>query len=66
MAKKRKWIQAAREGMERKGTVGSFGPATSKRIAAGKKRGGVAARRAQFAENMKRIAQRRKRSSSRG
>jgi hypothetical protein len=68
MAKKRKglWIQEAREGMERKGTVGAFGRTTSKKVASAKKRGGVEAKRAVFAQNMKRIAQRRKRSSSRG
>ena len=37
------WIQKAREGMEKKGSVGSFGKATPSKIAAGKKKGGVAA-----------------------
>ncbi len=63
MAKKkrgRKWIQAARERMEEKGTVGSFGKATRKRISAGKKKGGLAKKKAVFAENMKKIAARKK------
>lgn len=51
-----KWIQAAREKMERKGTVGSFGKATASKIAAGKKAGGLRAKKAVFAQNMKAIA----------
>ena len=63
MKKKRrgKWLQKAREGMERKGTVGAFGKATSKKIAKGKKHGGLEAKRATFAENMKKIAAKHKR-----
>ncbi len=64
-ARKPKWIQSATAKMERKGTLGKFGRATSSKIAAGKAAGGLQAKRAVFAENMKRIAQRRaKRSSS--
>jgi hypothetical protein len=48
-----KWIQKAVEGMKKKGTVGKFGKATAKKIAAGKKKGGVAKKEAVFAENMK-------------
>jgi hypothetical protein len=70
MAKKKgRWLQKAREGMERKGTVGKFGKATRSKIAAGKRKGGVAEKRAVFAENMKKIASKRKkkgRRSSRG
>lgn len=55
-----KWIQGAREEMESKGTVGSFGKATPKKIAAGKKKGGKAAKKAIFAANMKKIAQKHK------
>lgn len=51
-----KWIQAAEEEMERKGTKGKFGKATKKKIAAGKKKGGKAKKRAIFAQNMKKIA----------
>ena len=60
-----KWIQRASEEMDRKGTRGAFGPATEKNIARGLRKGGLQAKRAQFALNMKRIAQRRKRGGSR-
>jgi len=50
------WIQAARARMQAKGTVGKFGKATPKKIAAAKKAGGIAKKRAIFAENMKSIA----------
>lgn len=56
-----KWIQGAREEMKRKGTVGKFGKATSKKISAAKKKGGKAEKRAVFAQNMKKIAARHKR-----
>jgi len=55
-----KWIQAAREKMEEKGTVGSFGKATPKKIAAAKKKGGKAEKKAVFAANMKKIAEKHK------
>lgn len=51
-----KWIQKATEKMEKKGTLGSFGKATSKKIAAGKKAGGAEAKKAVFAQNMKKIS----------
>jgi hypothetical protein len=50
------WLQEARKKMESKGTVGAFGKATPKKIAAGKKQGGLQAKRATFAQNMKNIA----------
>ena len=50
------WIQKARQRMEEKGTVGAFGKATPKKIAAAKKEGGLEKKRAIFAQNMKRIA----------
>ncbi len=50
------WIGDAREKMEEKGSVGSFGNATSKKISAAKKEGGVMAKKAVFASNMKKIA----------
>jgi len=56
----KKWIQRATERMERKGTVGKFGKATKKKIAKAKEKGGVAKKRAVFAENMKNIAKKRK------
>jgi len=47
--------------MEEKGTVGKFGRATSKKIARAKSRGGVEKKRAVFAENMRKIALKRRR-----
>ena len=58
--RKRNWIGKATARMKRRGTIGKFGKATTKKIAAGKRRGGKAAKRAVFAQNMKRIAQRRR------
>lgn len=54
------WIGKARARMKKKGTVGAFGKATSKKIKAAKKKGGLAKKRAVFAESMKRIATKRK------
>jgi hypothetical protein len=51
-----KWIQKATEKMKKKGTLGSFGKATGKKIAAGKKAGGAEEKKAVFAQNMKRIS----------
>lgn len=56
MPKKGGWIGKATAKMEKKGTVGAFGKATSKKISAGKKAGGLQKKRAIFAENMKKIA----------
>ena len=50
------WIQKATDKMKDKGTIGSFGKATPKKIAAAKKHGGKLAKKAIFAENMKKIA----------
>lgn len=50
------WIQAATAKMKKKGTIGAFGAATAKKIAADKKKGGLAKKRAVFAANMKKIA----------
>jgi hypothetical protein len=54
-----KWIQGAREKMEKKGSIGSFGKATPSKIAAAKKKGGAMEKKAVFAQNMKRIAEKR-------
>lgn len=54
------FIQKAVAKMKKKGTLGSFGKATPKKIAAAKRKGGKAEKKAIFAQNMKRIAQRRK------
>jgi hypothetical protein len=55
-----KWLQKARKRMEERGTVGGFGKATPGKIAAAKKKGGVMAKKAVFAQNMKAIAKRRR------
>lgn len=54
-----KWIQEATEKMKEKGTLNSFGKATSKKIAHAKKEGGVMEKKAIFAQNMKKIAAKR-------
>lgn len=54
-----KFIQEAVERMKEKGSVGSFGKATAKKIKSAKKKGGVMEKKAVFAENMKKIAQKR-------
>jgi uncharacterized protein YaiI (UPF0178 family) len=62
-----RWIQPAREEMERKGTVGKFGKATRSKIARGKHSRSLTKRReAIFAQNMKRIAAKRKHHRSGG
>lgn len=61
-----KWIQKADDKMEEKGTKGLFGKATDKKIAKGKKKGGLAEKRAVFAQNMKKIAKKHKRGGKRG
>jgi hypothetical protein len=53
------WIQAATAKMKKKGTLGSFGKATSKKIASAKKKGGKMKKKAIFAQNMKAIASKR-------
>ena len=50
------WIQKATAKMKAKGTLGAFGKAMPSKIAKAKKQGGVAEKRAVFAQNMKRIA----------
>jgi len=59
-----KFIQEATEKMKKKGTLGSFGKATPKKIAAAKKKGGKMEKKAVFAQNMKRIAEKRHRKVS--
>lgn len=53
---KEKFIQKATAKMKEKGTLGKFGKATAKKIAAGKRAGGKREKEAVFAENMKKIA----------
>lgn len=55
MAKKH-WIQKATAKMKKKGTLGSFGKATPKKIAAAKAKGGKAEKKAIFAQNVKKAA----------
>lgn len=59
------FIQAATEKMKAKGTLGSFGKATPKKIARAKKAGGKLEKKAVFAENMKKIAEKNKGKSKR-
>jgi len=51
-----KWIQKATAKMKKKGTLGSFGKATPKKLAKAKRMGGKMEKRAIFAQNMKKIA----------
>lgn len=55
------WIQNAVSKMKKKGTLGSFGKATPKKIARAKKQGGKIKKKAIFAQNMRKIARKRKR-----
>jgi hypothetical protein len=54
------FLAKARESMEKRGTVGSFGKATPKKIAAGLKKGGAMAKKAGFAKAARTIARERK------
>jgi hypothetical protein len=60
------WIQSATARMKKRGTLGSFGKVTKKKVAAAKRKGGKAEKKAIFAENMKKIALRRKRRGGHG
>lgn len=55
-----KFIQKAVAKMKKKGTLGSFGKATNKKIAKGLSKGGKAAKKAAFAKAMKTIASKKK------
>ncbi len=59
MAKNGHWMEDATERMKSKGTLGKFGKATPKKIASGKRAGGVRAKEATFAENASKAAQKR-------
>lgn len=56
----KEFIKKATARMKRKGTLGSFGKATKKKIAAGLKKGGKSAKKAAFAKAMKTVARKRK------
>ena len=63
MARKKggsKWIQGARKEMERKGTVGSYGHHSEKQMDRDIAKGGKRGKKALFAKNMRKIANRRK------
>ena len=50
------WIQKATDSMKKRGTIGKFGKATPKKIAAGKKAGGLKEKEAIFAQNVSKAA----------
>lgn len=56
MASDPKWMEHAAAKMKRKGTVGSFGKATSKNIKSGLAKGGAMAKKAAFAKAAKSVA----------
>jgi len=58
--KKKNFFQRANASMERRGTKGSFGKATPKKIKAGLNAGGARAKKAAFAKAAKTVARRRK------
>lgn len=49
------WMEHAAERMKERHTVGSFGKATPKKIAAAKKEGGLEKKKAIFAQNAKKV-----------
>ena len=53
MANDPHWMEKAAARMKAKGTVGKFGKATGKKIAAGKRAGGERKKQAVFAQNAK-------------
>jgi hypothetical protein len=54
------FIRKATDSMEKRGTKGSFGKATDKKIKAGLAKGGKMAKKAEFAKAMKTVAKERK------
>jgi len=58
------WISGARAKMKKKGTLGSFGKATPGKIKRAKAEGGKEEKKAVFAQNMKKIASKKKKSKS--
>ena len=55
MANDPMWMEHAAEEMKEKGTKGSFGKATAKKIAHGKAEGGKMAKKANFAAIAKKV-----------
>jgi hypothetical protein len=62
---KKRWIQKSRERMEEKGTVGSFGKATPKKISRAIAHGGKMAKKAQWIKNIQKGRKKKARSSGR-
>jgi hypothetical protein len=54
------WMEDAAASMKKRGTLGSFGKATPKKIAAGKKKGGKAEKKAIFAKTAKKVAEKKR------
>jgi hypothetical protein len=54
------WMEHAAAKMKRKGTVGSFGKATPKKISKGLAKGGAEAKKAGFAKAARSVAEKRK------
>jgi len=54
------WIKKATDKMKAKGTLGSFGKATPKKISTAKKQGGKMEKKAIFAQNMRAVSSKRK------
>jgi len=52
--------------MKKKGTIGAYGKSTVKKNKRNMKKGGLAKKRAVFAENMRKIAAKRKKKKKRG
>lgn len=50
------WIQTAVKKMKAKGTIGSYGKSTAKKNKKNIAKGGKIGKKAQFAENMRKIA----------
>jgi hypothetical protein len=59
MADDPRWMEHAAEKMKEKGTLGSFGKATDKKIAVGRKKGGKQAKKANFAAQAKKASHKR-------
>jgi len=55
-----RWIQKAVKRMKRRGTLGSYGKSTAKKNKRNIARGGKIGKKALFAENMRKIAKRKK------
>ena len=59
-----RWIQAASKRMAKKGTKGSYGHHTEKQMQRDKSKGGAIGKKANFALNMRKIANKRKKKTA--